>query len=196
MASRTGKRFRKIYFRYMKRTLAPPEGSFTPGDATSDFVQNLAQKHEVAWFTAAEAMYGPGTQAIHMALDDLGRDFEDDLLAELGAMHSVGQDLLSSALFLRDLERALSQVRMSLNDCLKMTHPQRECAEVADTTEDLLTKVDKATEVHGGTPLLTDLRSSAGDEVARLRLRIGAKRHLPVSSFCLAEPLVKEAVDV
>jgi hypothetical protein len=59
MASRTGKRFRKVYFRYMKRTLAPPEGSFTPGDATSDFVQNLAQKHEVAWFTAAEATYGP-----------------------------------------------------------------------------------------------------------------------------------------
>ena len=173
--SRTGKRFKKTYRRYLHKTLSPAEGSLTPGDPSSDLIQNIAQKHEVAWFTAAESIFGPGTQAIGSEQAELGQDFENDLLADLGSEYSVEGQLLRRALTIRDTEREVSQARMTLHDCLEgRIVSRRRCAEVVDSTRELLVKVKAEMDANGATHLLRDIYQEAEAELGLLEDRLGS----------------------
>lgn len=172
--SRRSKRFKRAYWRYMRKTLSPPEGAFRPDDPASDFVQSLAGKHEVAWFTAAESIFGPGTQAIGEAQAELGPGFENELLGELGSEYSVDASLLGRALTIRACERDISQVRMVLYDCLEgRVVSRRQCAEVVDSTNELLVNVKAAMEANGATSLLEDLYQDAAEELVLLKQRLG-----------------------
>lgn len=175
--ARMRKRFKRAYWQYLRRTLSPPSGVFRPDDPASDFVQSVANKHEAAWLTAAERMFGSGTQAIGKARGELGPRYESELLVELGSEYSMDASILERALTMREGERDLSQARMLLYDCLEgRVASKRECAEVADSTNELLANVKAAMDVSGATPLLKDLYRLAEEELAALEHRLEGSR--------------------